>query len=287
MGSGRSAVNFGTAEDRRWSAYHDGGTKWNRAHSSMATDPALATPDELNAQLRDGAHEMMRDAVGQSVMRDRIPAGYLTPGKTLVQFWNLDFPIQGPDYSRAAVTALLTEMLSLRRLSPGAANALGLRIYTTLPAAYGRDGSVMAAMLLARCRQALAEPETWPSLLDDGELKDAYTAYKRNERGFEGVGVIFGMGMKRPELWRTGSTRTRTFPSGYVESHAALRSSEIRSYAAFRQDCGKSRYQAQDSTRAASLSGLVAHRFLPLTSLGLSAVERCRTGPRRKLTWPS
>ena len=178
----------------------------------MATDPALATPDELNAQLRDGAHEMMRDAVGQSVMRDRLPVGYLTPGKTLVQFWNLDFPIQGPDYSRAAVTALLTEMLSLRRLSPGAANALGLRIYTTLPAAYGRDGSVMAAMLLARCRQALAEPETWPSLLDDGELKDAYTAYKRNERGFEGVGVIFGMGMKTPGVMEDRFNKNTNLP---------------------------------------------------------------------------
>ncbi len=178
----------------------------------MAHDPALATPDELDAQLRDGAHEMMRDAIGQSVNRDTLPIGQVTPGKTLLQFWNLDFPIQGPDYTRPGVTTLLTEMLSVRRLSPGAANALGLRIHISLPEIYGRDGSVMAAMLIARCRQALAEPETWPSLLDDGELKEAYAAYKRNERGFEGVGVAFGLGAKAPATLQDRFNRNTNLP---------------------------------------------------------------------------
>ena len=178
----------------------------------MAAAPALATPDELDTQLRDGAHEMMRDAIGQSVMRDRLPVGYVTPGKTLVQFWNLDFPIQGPDYTRPAVTSLLTEMLSVRRLSPGAANALGLRIHTTLPAAYGRDGSVMAAMLIARCRQALAEPEGWPSLLDDGELKAAYAVYRQNEHGFEGAGAALGFGGKASGIMESSFNKNTNLP---------------------------------------------------------------------------
>ena len=71
---------------------------------------------------------MMRDAVGNQVMRDSLPVGYVPPGKTLIQFWNPDFPFQGIDYNRPVVIELLREMLSVRRLSKGAGNALGYRI---------------------------------------------------------------------------------------------------------------------------------------------------------------
>ena len=90
--------------------------------------PDLSAPDELDRQLRLGAHQMMRDAVGNQVMRDSLPVGYVPPGKTLIQFWNLDFPFQGIDYNRPVVIELLREMLSVRRLSKGAGNALGYRI---------------------------------------------------------------------------------------------------------------------------------------------------------------
>lgn len=89
---------------------------------------------------------MVTDVVGQKVPRDQLPVGFVPPGKNLVQFWNLACPIQGPDYNNPAVTVLLSEMLSVRRLFPSATNVLGLRIYTTLPAALGHDSSVVAAM---------------------------------------------------------------------------------------------------------------------------------------------
>ena len=131
----------------------------------------------------------MRDAVGNQVMRNSLPVGYVPPGKTLIQFWHLDFPLGSIDYNRPVVLGLLQEMLSVRRLSEGAGNSLGYRIYTMLPASYGDEGKVMAAMLLARARQAISEPETWPSLLDDEELRQAYSAYKSSQTLFQRLGV--------------------------------------------------------------------------------------------------
>ena len=148
--------------------------------------PALSSPDELDGQLQQGAHELMRDAVGNQVMRDSLPIGYVPPGKTLIQFRNLDFPIKRVDYNRPLVLEMLREMLSVRRLSEGAGNALGYRIYKELPTKYGDEGKVMAAMLLSRARQAISEPEVWPSLLDVAELKAAYGAYKGNETSSHG-----------------------------------------------------------------------------------------------------
>jgi hypothetical protein len=106
-------------------------------------------------------------------------------------------------------------MLSLRRLSPGAANALGLRIHTSLPAAYGRDGSVMAAMLIARCRQVLAEPEVWPSLLDDEELKTAYTDYRQNQSLFTNSGVAFGGAAAAPGFAEKNLNSNKNLPEWF------------------------------------------------------------------------
>ena len=58
----------------------------------------------------------------------------------------------------------------------------------------------MAAMLLSRARQAISEPEVWPSLLDDAELKEAYAAYKRNETFFDRSGGAIGMTLGAPAV---------------------------------------------------------------------------------------
>ena len=188
----------------------------------------VASSDDLDRQLVSGTHEMMRDAAGQQIQRDRLPIGVVPPGQTLLQFWHLDFPIRGPDYNQPAVILLLIEMLSIRRLSPGAANALGLRISTALPAAYGRDGSVMAAMLLARCRQAIAEPEAFPSLLDDGELKAAYTVYKQVGNAFSTAGGALGTAAAAPKVAGTAIGKNSNLPEWLRRLGRGLRALEMK-----------------------------------------------------------
>lgn len=192
-------------------------------------DPNVATADDLDRELITGAHELTRDVAGQQIERDKLPVGVVGPGQTLVQFWHLDFPVKsGPNYSEPIVITLLQQMLSIQRLSPAAANTLALRIRDTLAKQFGNDGLVMATMLLARCRQAIAEPEGWPSLLDDAELLQAYAAYSRNTEGFKGAGSVFGAAVVAPGLADKHLAGNTNPPQWLRNAARALRGLEIR-----------------------------------------------------------
>ncbi|TWB41937.1 hypothetical protein [Nitrospirillum pindoramense] len=135
---------------------------------------------ELDQALREGIHEVVRDATGHPADRMSFPVGRVPAGQTLEQFWHVDFPYAhwvggGLDYSHFEVRALMTDMLSVRRLSPALLQALLTRIKDRLTAAFGpQQGGMMAAVLIARCQQAVTQPEDFPGLLSDDELIAVY-----------------------------------------------------------------------------------------------------------------
>ncbi|TWB77258.1 hypothetical protein FBZ87_10373 [Nitrospirillum amazonense] len=153
---------------------------------------------ELDQALREGIHEVVRDATGHPADRMSFPVGRVPAGQTLEQFWHVDFPYAhwvggGLDYNQFEVTAVMTDMLSVRRLSPALLQALLTRIKDRLTEAYGPQvGGMMAAMLIARCHQAIQQPEDFPGLLSDDELKAAYAASTRTKTAFGAMGAGFG-----------------------------------------------------------------------------------------------
>ncbi|TWB18831.1 hypothetical protein FBZ89_109217 [Nitrospirillum amazonense] len=152
-----------------------------------ATADNQAMEAELDRQLVQGAQRIVTDAVGQRVDQRTMPVGRVPAGMSLVQFWRLDTPLDGVStrYNDPLVQHLLQDMLSVRRLDPGALYALLTRIKTQLVTAYGpAQGGWMAAMLMSRCRQAIESPEDFPPLLSDDELREAFKTYDRLAKVF-------------------------------------------------------------------------------------------------------
>lgn len=164
----------------------------------MAETVSAADEAELDRALVEGIHQTLMDATGHPIDRASLPIGRVPPGKSLVEFWHLDFPTAslvsgGLDYHGPVAMVLLNDMLSVRRLDSGALNALLFRIRDRLVKIYGvQTGGVMAATLVARCRQAIERPEDFPGLLSDNELRAAYDAYVKEKTAFGYGSLVFG-----------------------------------------------------------------------------------------------
>ncbi|MEA1675467.1 hypothetical protein [Nitrospirillum sp. BR 11163] len=158
------------------------------------TDITNAAHDaELDQALKLGIHQVVMDATGRPVDRAALPVGRVPSGQSLVDFWHLNFPLGAMDYHAPEVQLLLNDMLSVRRLDSGALQALMARIKDRLVKAYGpQQGSLMAGMLIARCQQALQQPEDFPPLLSDQELVAAYKVATRSRDAFGFLGGATG-----------------------------------------------------------------------------------------------
>ncbi|MDE1150300.1 MAG: hypothetical protein PW843_27440 [Azospirillaceae bacterium] len=151
------------------------------------TADTQAMEARLDRQLVEGAQRIVTDATGHRVDQRTMPIGRVPAGQSLVQFWRLDTPMEGvsASYNEPVVQHLLQDMLSVRRLDPGALYAMLTRIKTQLVVAYGpAQGGWMAAMLMSRCRQAIESPEDFPPLLTDDELREAFKTYGRLAKVF-------------------------------------------------------------------------------------------------------
>ncbi len=183
----------------------------------------LSDEDLLEAELKAGSQEVFVDAVGQRIARNLMPIGVPPPGKTLVQFWHLDFwgakKPGMPDYAAPLVQQLLRDMLSIRRLDPHAVRALMERIQKQLLDAYGTGaGGMMAAMLISRSQDALNTPEDFPPLLDDAELKQAFVTAMRLEGGFKAGGALVGAGKTAGA--KAGAVETARAAPGWLQRMA-------------------------------------------------------------------